>query len=872
MKKKTIRTLLMSALVAGAIALPVACGGAVEKDEVKLELSDWLYWDTLYVNEEYDASGLIKAEEGVEYSIVNCLYFDESFTRHDIATTGMTFTQEEPYNVVVEIQAQKGEAVDSEVVELDINFHTNDVINEIIGSWNDDGVAKSITAKSEYLKDDAQVAIAARYIGTRNPANPNGMAIGILQNSWTACSVTDWSNAVVSVDVYNPNDYAIRFGPQWFEPASGEWHIEVDKEVPANSWAHLEWSLRKWGYDVNYFAAGGQIYFKMAIKDEPDNGTARDYTIYLCNIDVSNYDAEKSPDLDTTKPEVIPAPTTNGGKILDAMSKTYRDANDNPNIKTEITREYDAAYAKGGEFALKIQNSGTFNPAGIQNGVGVAMLDGSAFFAVTDWTNAVLTLDIFNSSDIDLKFGTQIRVDSGDYVSDVSHQLKAGEWTHIDLSLRRIEYKAFSVNSVCFKVGTWEDAPDVQQDYTIYLSNVDVVNYSQEKFPDLETRTDKEIADAEWAAIPGDDLDKKVALYTGKSTNFAAEADTSEHCDQVAGSTSSVKITFTQEDGKGDPNKNRGNFVYDNDGTLFNEFTVTDWSNAYLGFWVKTGDLTNNAGWCAATVQLRFATTADGTTYTGSQYFNFQSYQDGHDQWILNNYTDWTYIEFSLNALNIGTQGVTGFKFALCAECAVTADGQSLSFYIDGLNIYSKKPQTNSDKILAAVNTTHLESNDAAWIEENLNQTIAMTRTIVTDKTTGSGSTSLKVEKSGTFNPNGNNGVTIGLLTGSENFSVTDWSNAKLVFDIYNDAAFDLKFGIQISPDGGTNWVYDVNTHIIESGAEAGWVHVEISLKDLGYTEFSTNTIYFKAGKAEDCSGEEAAYTFYLCNLDVVNG
>lgn len=57
------------------------------------------------------------------------------------------------------------------------------------------------------------------------------------------------------------------------------------------------WSLRSIGYTENYFSEKGGFSFKIRCADETQRAPY-DYTVYLCNIDIADYSAEKFPDLE----------------------------------------------------------------------------------------------------------------------------------------------------------------------------------------------------------------------------------------------------------------------------------------------------------------------------------------------------------------------------------------------------------------------------------------------------------------------------------------------------------------------------------------------------------------------------------------------
>ena len=63
----------------------------------------------------------------------------------------------------------------------------------------------------------------------------------------------------------------------------------------------------------------------------------------------------------------------------------------------------------------------------------------------------------------------------------------------------------------------------------------------------------------------------------------------------------------------------RGNFLLSADGALNDYFTIDDWKNVYLGFWVNSP--TN-----ALNIAVRFQNSEDGKTFKGAEEMQFGSY------------------------------------------------------------------------------------------------------------------------------------------------------------------------------------------------------------------------------------------------------
>lgn len=116
-----------------------------------LTLKDEVFRAPLYIGKAYSIDNVVEKEAGVNYTIKQLFYLDGEFKKHDIPNDGTVFTQNEPYDVTLEIEGEKDGSKDSEVVEIKINFNSNAVLDALISSWCDEGVIKTLSACKEYL-------------------------------------------------------------------------------------------------------------------------------------------------------------------------------------------------------------------------------------------------------------------------------------------------------------------------------------------------------------------------------------------------------------------------------------------------------------------------------------------------------------------------------------------------------------------------------------------------------------------------------------------------------------------------------------------------------------------------------------------------
>ena len=349
---KSRKILLIVLSVIAIISFIGACGCDRDSayEEVKINLVDVVDRDILYYNEEYDVSKILIKEDGVDYKISELFYFDKDFNRKDITFSGMKFTQTSPYDVSVVIEATKGKAIKRLLCELSINYNVNAVLKHFKTCWSDSGTVKTYNADSLYLKDNAEVSMKCRYVGSYNPAGDNGVNFGSITGGGAAkqFSVTDWSNAVVEFDMYNASDKDLEIGYQLMKKVDGKptYKLKMLSEVKANSWGRVCWSLRAVGWDYDFIAEGGGVDIKVKVKGEPNGGNFN-YTFYLCNIDIKNYDAARYPDLETRTEEEIEAALT----PLDSIGRNLVNGTRTTNFQQYINTA--SEFVKEGEQSVR---------------------------------------------------------------------------------------------------------------------------------------------------------------------------------------------------------------------------------------------------------------------------------------------------------------------------------------------------------------------------------------------------------------------------------------------------------------------------------------------------------------------------------------
>lgn len=493
--------------------------------------------------------------------------------------------------------------------------------------------------------------------------------------------------------------------------------------------------------------------------------------------------------------------------------------------------------------AVKVRYNGHYNPIAEGPNFGT-FIAGSQEFSYTNSDNAVVVFDVYNASDFELTFGLLHTVDKQKYDMVMNVSAPAGQWTKVCWSLRAlgldadtvIEKGAFSV-----KVRVADETVSAPYDYTFYVCNPDVTDYSAEKFPNLEYRSPEEIAQERYDSLKGDELDRKLVGFAPSTANYDVTTDTTVKKEGE----SSIRATFTRNNLHAFTTPNRGTIMNDQKGVLSSVYKPADidWSNkAFLGVWVKHTPESKAAN---ASLQLRFANTTDGKTWNGSEYFEYDAYPNNRS---LAATDEWQYVEWDLSDFDIATENVTDYKFCLCTEMILPNDGDSATIYIDDVRVFAGIKPAAAEKAIMD-----------GWSNDGVTKSY----TADPDYLKGSAPAAVKVSYSGTHNPL-NDGVNYGSYFGMRSaLSYTNKDNAVITFDVYNPNEFDLAFGLLDT----SNWNYYGIT------APAGqWTTVAWSLHAMGYdadilagdSPLSIRVRKPSAGPLDQCD-----YTFYVCNSDV---
>ena len=492
--------------------------------------------------------------------------------------------------------------------------------------------------------------------------------------------------------------------------------------------------------------------------------------------------------------------------------------------------------------AVKVRYNGDYNPIAEGPNFG-SFIAGSQEFSYTNSDNAVIVFDVYNANDYELTFGLLHSADKQKYGMVMNFSAPAGQWTKVCWSLHALGLDADTViekGSFGMKVRVADETVSAPYDYTFYICNLDVTDYSAEKFPNLEYRSPEEIAQERYDSLEGDELDRKLVGFAPSTANYDVTTDTTVKKEGE----SSIRATFTRNKLHAFTTSYRGTIMNDQKGVLSSVYKPADidWSKAFFGVWVKHTPESKAAN---ASLQLRFANTTDGKTWNGSEYFVYDAYPNNRN---LATTDEWQYVEWDISDFDIATDNVTDYKFCLCTEMILPNDGDSATIYIDDVRVFTGIKPAAAEKAIMD-----------GWSNDGVTKSY----TDDPDYLKGSAPAAVKVTYSGTHNPL-NDGVSYGSYFGMRSaLSYTNKDNAVITFDVYNPNEFDLAFGLLDT----SNWNYYGIT------APAGqWTTVAWSLRAMGYdadilagnSPLSIRVRKPSAGQLDQCD-----YTFYVCNSDV---
>ena len=463
-------------------------------------------------------------------------------------------------------------------------------------------------------------------------------------------SVTDWKNAYVTFKVYNAGTVSVEIGltqgmtndTHWALSATEKVTVAVGEEKTVCFSIKDAMGLTSSPFETEDFKAGRG--FNIQTKNVISGLTADTLvdgaqTLYITDFDIFTPDS------------------------TDAM--LVRDKKNSEITSQTINR--DKTYILEGDTSARF----VYNNDGWNGEWYYLTPSDTANYAISSWENVYVSFYVY-STDV-LRFNFRYSVDKEEQVQTNV----AGEWTKITCSLRELGITSIDdLNSTKLRCRV---ATSSRVEHTFYVDKFMV------------------------ESVDISDLNTALVNFAEGDSNVTAEVITDAEYLR-AGSQSAIKYTYTNDGvDRGYYNNSKGsaNLILDKTSILFelNEDKITDWENAYVGFYVKT-----------TSCKIRFAPRFQTATGEGSSknwegtvlyYEWYQAFKD-----VQADSSSWQYVEMSLkeiaegaNNMNTGgsgkgkfnTENVTDFRFCLAVYIeSCTEVGSSATFYIDGLSIYNK--------------------------------------------------------------------------------------------------------------------------------------------------------------------------------------
>ena len=248
---KRIKTLLLaSILMLSALSL-ASCkfsdllGGKEETTEIVF-VDDYDI-PAVRIGVEYNFEPYFTKEEGTTYTMT-AKYLDDELNEIDLDVNGFTFVQNEFSDVFVTITATKGDTVyTGEVtIPMDTTYDPTDywVVDSL---YADSAMTKSLNYLPTYRTSMASLtSVKFSYKGKAKKDSPVS-AISLMD--WpnnSRLTVSDWSNAVITLDVYNTSEKDITLGFIMNHSSGISYSFDQCEKFicKPNEWTHIDYSLK----------------------------------------------------------------------------------------------------------------------------------------------------------------------------------------------------------------------------------------------------------------------------------------------------------------------------------------------------------------------------------------------------------------------------------------------------------------------------------------------------------------------------------------------------------------------------------------------------------------------------------------------------
>ena len=691
-------------------------GMAVQSEEYRIRcfkgldkdfLVEEAYYPTYKLGEKCYLTDIIYAQRGVSYTAV--AYYGEGETKEDIPVgEDLSFVptkKGEDVNVV--ITATKGEeSVSTAVISLEILGEEDEKDLKLKWSYWYSTFNKSINIDPSFVKVGTS-SVKVDYSGVR-PGNY--YTLGVFDGGYFArCDVSNWENAVISFWVYNDSDAILEVAVDIVHHKSGNDLVNMlVAEIPARSWKQVNFSLRVLGITSEFFynpeyayryGSSTEEYLsldRMTLKSHYkglSDWVRHDETFYIDDFNVYDYDSELFPDVETrTQDEIMADEGLDKDAYLgdtivpaaSAVSSSFKADSVYTQVKFGAANIPQKPETSETDLSM-VQFNSKYAPENTSYTVnGIAFKFENAFNerltqGTVDYTKstAVMEFWLYTKPSVETEVMRMYLLDENADVSKRSNVAKIDQagWTKVRLPLSDFATAITAKDFTLYLCYSYDNIPKPTSNFSEYFYIDEFKIYNMEEV----TLTKNELL-AQNKIVHGMTVNK---LYSKSLTNneVVKYADMSVSAPEGVESDTAIKYTITAF--APIANYYAAPIVfnapdYEMDARLKAMFSVTDWTNAYLGFWVYND----------SDRAMSILPPADNYNYWGGTAIKLES-------------RTWTYVEFSLKDVygiesDVFTKGgmynmKVFVKYSGGAyTSADTYQDFKGEFYIDGFDIYNK--------------------------------------------------------------------------------------------------------------------------------------------------------------------------------------
>ena len=305
---KKIKMLLFATMLSVAALGAAACGSKKDKDDVQ-EIVFVEEYDIplIKLGQEYDFEPYFTKQKGVEYSMT-AMYLDDDLNEVYLDVDGFKFTHIDPSDVFITITAKDGDDTYTGEMQIPVDMTYDKTDHWVVDSlFAGTGMTKKLNYLPEYRTSlDSLTSVRFAYKGSAAKTSPISAIPFIDWPNNSKLTVSDWSNAVITFDVFNSSPENIVFGFIMKHSNGISYSFDQCKKFVCepNEWTHIEYSLKSLNYTDPFVFDSEYDFSDMIIAQAIYEGATEDslysYNFYVDNVDICDYSEEKFPDLDTT--------------------------------------------------------------------------------------------------------------------------------------------------------------------------------------------------------------------------------------------------------------------------------------------------------------------------------------------------------------------------------------------------------------------------------------------------------------------------------------------------------------------------------------------------------------------------------------------